>query len=463
MFDQSKIIDDDPNLPLEVEEQFELFRQAKLFDSGCDMQRRVLRELLRPETQAKFSKTENGMTVLMDCYDSIYARKGKTLASEGRPIPKRYTAPVKRDPSRHPGKHMIQVLRRKLKTYYAHTGRFDPVKIRIPKGLYNPEVKIATEIVADNEINIVEVGERSVVGAQSARLINAPPRAFQEFFGAPRDHHSGVIVLQSEQIEELLESRELLRELEQTTGRVYKARTWVNTSDVHGATFIQSAFREQGINAPRLVFSDHHTRHVSARYKISLGLGFSYETFKTIQNKSCEPWMRISRSSGDALSLHELLSSPNKSERLTSEPDSERTGFRRLLPSDWSDTWIKSWLRKTETVVQDYAMLFRHTHAGPNRQVLFVVAGFTERSTSIGAQYLANNWTSLWRKYVAGPKNRRSLGDFLHIIEGPSDPDRAKDWSEVEEFCVTPETLRRTGIKCEWADRITRRGRGKVK
>ena len=50
-------------------------------------------------------------------------------------------------------------------------------------------------------------------------------------------------------------------------------------------------------------------------------------------------------------------------------------------------------------------------------------------------------------------KQKQTLGDFLMIIEGPSDPQRLLEWSEAEEFRVTPEKLKAIGIECEWARR----------
>jgi hypothetical protein len=102
--------------------------------------------------------------------------------------------------------------------------------------------------------------------------------------------------------------------------------------------------------------------------------------------------------------------------------------------------------------VRDYAMVFRHTHVGRHRDVLFVIAGFTERSTAVAAQYLMHEWKALWEQHVKGTTVTGSRGDFLLLIEGPSDPRQIDHWRLILE--VTPRSLHDLGIHCEWADRI---------
>ncbi len=77
---------------------------------------------------------------------------------------------------------------------------------------------------------------------------------------------------------------------------------------------------------------------------------------------------------------------------------------------------------------------------------------------------MAEKWPKLWEDHVRGSAFSGSLGDFLILIEGPSDPDRLDEWSEVKEFEWSPEKLKaiREKLKakgegvewsCEWADR----------
>jgi len=176
-----------------------------------------------------------------------------------------------------------------------------------------------------------------------------------------------------------------------------------------------------------------------------MGLGFNDETTKTIQNQTCGPWMRISKTPGDAVSFEVRLLPSSDNTRLKWEPDSEKAGFFRLLPIDWDETYVDRWCRMLPPIngpeVQDYAMIFRHTRVKPQRQVLFVVAGFTERSTAIASHYLAEHWKQLWKTHVKNRTGGGSFGDFLIIIEGPSDLEKSYDWSEDETLQVTPEKL----------------------
>src|SRR5580692_5356020 len=110
-----------------------------------------------------------------------------------------------------------------------------------------------------------------------------------------------------------------------------------------------------------------------------MGLGFTDETTKTIENESCGSWLSISKSSGDAVSFTKKLL-PAKSKTRLSWAADHKSGFWRLLPAKWSKTYVDSWLRMLPPIkgpeVRDYAMIFRHTRLKPQRQVLFVVAGF---------------------------------------------------------------------------------------
>ena len=287
--------------------------------------------------------------------------------------------------------------------------------------------------------------------AQSLSGLEGPgdvQEAMREFFGMPTEAHEGVIILQSDLLDDLLKDSDPQRQFASPSSRLYKARTVVNTWDTYGATAIQEVFQMHAMKAPRLVLSDHHIRdprHLSAPFKISMGLGFNDETTKTIQNQTCGPWMRISKTPGDAVSFEVRLLPSSDNTRLKWEPDSEKAGFFRLLPIDWDETYVDRWCRMLPPIngpeVQDYAMIFRHTRVKPQRQVLFVVAGFTERSTAIASHYLAEHWKQLWKTHVKNRTGGGSFGDFLIIIEGPSDLEKSYDWSEDETLQVTPEKL----------------------
>ncbi|ADW71466.1 hypothetical protein AciX9_4525 (plasmid) [Granulicella tundricola MP5ACTX9] len=241
--------------------------------------------------------------------------------------------------------------------------------------------------------------------------------AFDEFFGIRSDDDPpGVIILQSD----LLDAKHT-----QSDSRFFKARNVIDSCDLQGAFFLQKAFKWRPV--PRLVVSDHNTQNgldETVPFKIAMGLGFTDETSRVMESRDYGSWMSISREGGDALSLHEKLKpSLNKSRfRTETDPDPEKPGFVRVLPSDWDAKYIKAWERmlppKNGPRVSDYAVLLRHTY---NRQILFVVAGFTERGTSIGAAHLAANWSKLWEQYVQGNAYKRGLGDFLVLIAGPSD------------------------------------------
>lgn len=286
-------------------------------------------------------------------------------------------------------------------------------------------------------------------------------RAFAEFFGVSGEEQGGVIILQSDHLDDALKDKDRRQPFAQASSRFYKARTCVNKWDTYGAAAIQNAFQRQGMRVPSLVLSDHHGRetgHLADPFRISMGLGFTDETTKTIQNQICGRWMRISKSSGDAVSFHKGLLPSRKEARVKWDSDPGHEGFRRLLPCDWDDGYVNKWLRMlpphNEEEVRDYAMIFRHTRREPHHQVLFVVAGFTERGTGIAGQYLADQWKKLWETHVQGQTHHGSLGDFLVIIEGPSDITSIDDWSEDKTLRVTPLMLSEKGIRCEWADRL---------
>jgi len=449
-----------------LEEQFARFQLHNVFTSRREMERLLLRELLTPESRRRFESGEAGIHIVADCYARIYAAKNSGLLSAGHPVSKRFGNPPLTDYANHPGRKLVPCIRHRLQKYYHHHAN-DPVRITIRKGKYWPIAKTrgqtsdhADAVVVITESTFIDARERSQQCGSKENL-----RAFDEFFGESSSPQSGkgVVVLQSDLIHELLKNPSIRRKIAGRTSRLYKARSYVNTWDTYGAIALQEEFRKNGREAPTLLLSEHHSsddNYNLVPFKICMGLGFSSETTRAVGTQSCRPWMRVSRTFGDDVSLPTHLIPPEEETRLTSEPDPENRGFRRLLPRDWNNKYVDLWLEMLPPTkgpeVRDYAMILRQTKLGPPRQVLFVLAGFTERATAIAGKYLAHNWPKLWTKYVKNHAQHGSLGDFFAIIEGPSDPGRAHEWSEDKRFEITPQNLADAGIDCEWTSRTRR-------
>jgi hypothetical protein len=194
---------------------------------------------------------------------------------------------------------------------------------------------------------------------------------------------------------------------------------------------------------------------------VSLGLGFTGRTKTAL--KQCPEWLRSTteEDAGDALWLHEKLVPEAELGNLRFLPAVD--GFRRLLPSDWDEktkggAYLEAWLATRKDVdapeVNDYAIIFRHTEKKGGR-ILWVLAGYTERSTAIAARYLIDHWSNLWgRHFRDAPAD--ALGDFLVVIDGPSnpDPERLADWSEV--LAINPQILAQAEIPCVWQRRLSK-------
>jgi transcriptional regulator with XRE-family HTH domain len=297
-------------------------------------------------------------------------------------------------------------------------------------------------------------------------VLQHAPVGFEEFFGddAFTRSNDGVIILQSDPIEKLLQQfvfdlGEQIKSVPEH--RLYKARTWINRWDTDGAAAIQEQFQKYKISAPRLLLSEHHSHDEippSAPFQIAMGLGFTFRTQLFVE--TCSPWMRVTREpeSGDAVSIHMDLMAKGRLTRFSDPVKSEEKGFVRLLPLHWDTKYLDRWLDgatgQNVADVQDYALIFRHTHNDDPRQISFVLAGFTERGTAIAGRYLAKRWQELWRKYVADTVNGPSRGDFFIMIAGPSWPGSVDGWKEDPNFlAITPERLRGK-IDCEWARRF---------
>jgi hypothetical protein len=362
-------------------------------------------------------------------------------------------------------------LRKDLRLYYLDAGKNDAIVFRLPDHGFNIEIETRKGNTSDSMVP----HEKVLRHIESGQIVQVAPdeqvtsRAFDEFFGdgASSAHHQGVIVVQSDAIPGFLEKfvpnlRELIESDPQH--RFFKARTWVNRWDTDGANAIRDEFLSHGMRAPRLTFSDHAAKdlHTHAPFEITMGLGFTDRTTKVFQ--SCREWLHVKKwaDCGTALSLHEwLVDDGNKRFYKAKDNDPNDLGFRRLLPKDWSESYIGSWITMMENPdsadVRDYAVILRHTQqkANRNRKVVFALGGFTERSTAIAGRYLAKNWFELWTRYVEGEACDGSLGDFLIVIEGPSSPESVHEWwSEDKSLSITPQLLYERGIRCEWSNRI---------
>jgi hypothetical protein len=370
------------------------------------------------------------------------------------------------------GQAMVR-LRRLLRDYYAGAGKNDPSVIELDGFraiIYNRSgMAPHTQETAGNDDSL---------------------KALEEFFGDGTLKRGGAIVLQSDPIEDLLGTLvpDLVREAAKLQGlpeppvlteeqlqtlahgtikpstRFYKARTWINKWDTEGAQAIREEFQAHSINPPKLILSDHNLPDPieSPPFQISMGLGFTEQTDTILE--ICHPWMRVSREleSGDALSLHQKLRpKPHRPPSCLRLAESDEVDFFRILPCDWEpSTYLNRWLalrKHPNKKVWDYAMILRYTELRPNgeRQVFFVVAGFTERGTAAAGHYLASQWEVLYEKLVKDEVHNKSLGDFLIVIAGISRPEKFGGWSEDQNFpAITPRTLYDKGIQCEWHDRF---------
>jgi DNA-binding winged helix-turn-helix (wHTH) protein len=300
--------------------------------------------------------------------------------------------------------------------------------------------------------------------------------AFEEFFGdgsAAKDPTvpRPVIVLQSESIDRLLKN--IVPDLNErikdnSSHRLFKARSWVNRWDTDAARALLEKFAAYRINIPTVHLSDKNSRdedQISSRvpFQISMGLGFTDRTTKAL--RSCYPWMRVSRGtdSGDAIALNEKLLTEkamdqSSAKKVFTKAD-DQPNFWRRLPRKWDkETYLDDWLASsgldnTAGDVMDYAIIFRHTLLNrDHRQILLVLGGFTELSTAIAGRYLAEYWYQLWESHV---KDKPYNGDFVTLIEGPSDPDKYSDWSEDRSFTISPKTVHDSGItEGDWYERV---------
>jgi DNA-binding winged helix-turn-helix (wHTH) protein len=303
-------------------------------------------------------------------------------------------------------------------------------------------------------------------------------QAFEEFFGpgtadtAAKFSH-GAVVVQADHLDRLAVAPEINvnDSIRKTPGnRSYKARTWVNYNDLLCTQALVKLFESHSLKPPQTVLSVRNSREdlnlpAETAFIAAVGLGFTDRSTRAL--KICHPWMRVSRTSpaGDAIAIHPKLvlryhtletAEKNGYLKAPDEPD-----FWIRLPHGWSDTYLDTWLEwldidNTVETAQDYAIILRHTQLiGGQKQILFVLAGFTERGSAIAGRYLALHWRQLWKNYV---EDQPDDGDFLALIEGPSDPGLTRSWQEDKSFTITPQIIHDLGITgCNWFDRVEKR------
>jgi hypothetical protein len=288
-------------------------------------------------------------------------------------------------------------------------------------------------------------------------------RSFEQLFGTC-DTEPGHIVLQDDRMDRLLEKLFKDSEGERSgpaqsgANRLLKARRWINAHDADGSREIRDCFRKLRFVPPELVIVGREGSydHKNAPFVICMGMGFTTESLNIVKN-ACAGWMLIDTATemGDAVALHKRLCP-------YSHPDFEKfvastDGYIRLFPLGWK---INNYIAVPDRLQEgspgrlegipsrDYAIILRHTEEQPSSaRISFVLAGFTAHGTAAAGKYLADNWPSLWTKYV---KNRVTGGDgdFCEIIVGNSGESH---WKSVRDFHLTPKSLAGWDEKKEWA------------
>jgi hypothetical protein len=124
--------------------------------------------------------------------------------------------------------------------------------------------------------------------------------------------------------------------------------------------------------------------------------------------------------------------------------------------ADYAEHSAALWIDPNVRELRDYAIIMRHTDdVDGTGQVSFALAGFTEHGTTFAGYYLAENFDSLYERFVSGKANS-ALGDFLLVIAGPSSwSTSAKGWREDNLLpAITPARLHSKRIDCVWSRRI---------
>jgi hypothetical protein len=305
-------------------------------------------------------------------------------------------------------------------------------------------------------------------------------KPFEEFFGtgttsADAGQHPSAIIIQTDDVKDIVKAMSPEAYVAIKDSRAHKARVWANYHDLKAAEAIVKYFERHHLVPPQIYLSRHHKeedRDLSqlAPFFAAMGLGFTDRSIRAF--KLCDAWMRVSRTDviGDAVALHEALVITEKRD----EAAAMREGFRPAgdipkfwirVPRGWDESYPEKWhawgngdkVDNTKGgVVQDYAIILRYTQRiGSHKQLLFVCGGFTERGTELGAKYLAEHWHDLWTDYV---RDKKDDGDFLVLVEGPSDPETLSDWQETKSFAITPAIVADANIEgCEWTERVEAR------
>lgn len=307
---------------------------------------------------------------------------------------------------------------------------------------------ISTALVVITLYELIKLGVHYLIWCRTKK------RVIERFFGkgASVQPENAEIIAQSDPLRvmlgDLVDSDSALAA--KPSHRLYKARHWVNKYDIEGGRAIIKMFRKEGLGVPTLkpVEHDRRPKPSAAPFKIILGLGFTNEAKQLIGQFSA--WLRVDfTENGDALFLKSSLLPGNWRSRLVGEESED--GFTSLLPKGWSlETWLQ---RPTDS--RDYALILRHaSEVGARACVYFWVAGFTDRGTAAAGRFLAENWELLDKRFVAKRNDANPHGNFMILIEGPSedrDPKMGK-WTQVDAFEVTPRDIqRKAGIS--WSSR----------
>jgi hypothetical protein len=215
-------------------------------------------------------------------------------------------------------------------------------------------------------------------------------------------------------------------------------------------------FRKEGLQAPAITTVPHGRQadeNESADdwpFRIVMGLGFTDDTRQLLHNEF-GPWLQIALDDklGDCIDIKAQLVRDGLSALDTHEGTQ---GFKRLAPKGWT---LDAWNTKPRHLVKDYALILRHTkQTNGHRQVILILAGFTEIGTAAAGHYLHKNWTSLYEMYVRGNTKGGSLGDFALVVCGLSDENAFGDWKPDPNLpAITPPDIKHHQIDAPWGKR----------
>jgi hypothetical protein len=265
-------------------------------------------------------------------------------------------------------------------------------------------------------------------------------KKFEEFFGvgALSRGERGRIILQADRFEELIvgltgddseTTRATLTALDlPENNRLYKARTLLNAKDAEGAKIVRHELRQQGFPTPELDIIERHgpidpfSSFAAAPYLISMGLAFTETTIaltKEVGERNGCIYIDQATEHGDALVVRGgfVRGEYNDLDSVivdSNERADQGRKYYRLFPKNWD---LRGWL-ENQNGLKDYAVIIRHTASiGNRKQIRFILAGFTEDSTTEAARYLVFKWnTTLWRIY--SEKKSEPTGDFVVVISG---------------------------------------------